>query len=95
MMSTGLGRIVTLCHRSSTSYGFSRMIGAAMYEATMRLNPRVAAPTRPRAGQSSKRGSAGRGVKGVFFDPPEQVLTSFHTIIIVRIGGHPPTSPSF
>ena len=42
------------------------------------------------------RGSAGRGVKGAF-DPPEQQLlpTSFHTILMVKFGGHPPTLPSF
>ena len=29
------------------------------------------------------------------FDPPEQLLTSFHTILIVEFGGHLPTLPSF
>jgi hypothetical protein len=39
-------------------------------------------------------GSAGRGVKGGF-DPPEHPLTSFHTILRVRFGGHRPYAPSF
>jgi hypothetical protein len=40
------------------------------------------------------RGSAGRGVN-LFLDPHEHLLTSFHTIIRVRFGGHLPSSPSF
>jgi hypothetical protein len=35
-----------------------------------------------------------RGVKGVS-DPPEHLLTSFRTILIVEFGGHLPTLPSF
>jgi hypothetical protein len=34
------------------------------------------------------------GSKG-FFDPPEHLLTSFHTIIRVRFGGNLPSPPSF
>jgi hypothetical protein len=34
------------------------------------------------------------GVKGVF-DPPEHLLTSFHTVLMVESGGHLPTFPSF
>jgi hypothetical protein len=41
-----------------------------------------------------KRGSAERGVEGAF-DPPEHLLTSFHTVLIVEFGGHLPTLPSF
>ena len=33
------------------------------------------------------------GVKGVF-DPPGHLLTSFRTILRVRVGGHLPSSPS-
>ena len=42
----------------------------------------------------AERGSAGRGVKGVF-DPPEHLLTSFHTFLVVEFGGHLPSLPSF
>ena len=37
------------------------------------------------------------GSRGVFdpFDPFEHLLTSFHTILRVRFGGHLPPSPSF
>jgi hypothetical protein len=43
------------------------------------------------------RGSAGRGVKGVFSalkNPPEPLLTSFRAVLIVECGGHPPGLPS-
>jgi hypothetical protein len=40
------------------------------------------------------RGSAGREVKRVL-ELPKHLLASFHTIIRVRFGGHPPSSPSF
>ena len=45
--------------------------------------------------RSAKRGSADRGVESVFDPPPEHLLTSFHTILIVEFSGHPLTLPSF
>ena len=50
--------------------------------------------TRLRLYDGTIRGSADLGVK-VVFDPPEHLLTSFHTILMVEFGGHLPTSPSF
>jgi hypothetical protein len=43
---------------------------------------------------STLQGSAGRGVKGAL-DPPEQLLTTFRTRLMVKFGGHLPTLPAF
>ena len=44
--------------------------------------------------RSADQGSADKGVKGVF-DPPEHLLTSFYTVLIVEFGRHLPSLPSF
>ena len=41
--------------------------------------------------QVSARGSADRGGQGCVFYPPEHLLTSLHTVLIVEFDDHPPT----